>query len=247
MFYHANLIQRAKHLEFHMTTKNILVIGASRGIGAELVQIFAKNAEHQVYAFSRNLTAMQKKFGAHINVHAFALDLVDAEMKQTFKAQINAISSIDVLVYNAGYLVNKPFTELSRSDIQKSYQINVMSAFEIIQAAIPKLATKAHVVSISSMGGFQGTVKFTGLSAYSTSKAALVSLTELLAEEYKDKDWAFNCLALGAAQTEMLEAAFPGYEAPVSASEMAEFIADFSLNANRFIKGKVLPVSLSTP
>ncbi len=230
-----------------MTNKNILVIGASRGIGAELVKLFAQNEAHEVFAFSRNLEAMQTKFSALKNVHCYALDLENETVKDDFAKHIDAISAIDVLIYNAGFLVNKLFIDLTRKDIHSSYQINVMSAFEIFQAAIPKLSKDAHVVSISSMGGFQGTVKFSGLSSYSTPKAALVSLTELLAEEYKDTNWAFNCLALGAAQTEMLEAAFPGYQAPVSAAEMAAFIADFSLNAQRYIKGKVVPVSLSTP
>jgi 3-oxoacyl-[acyl-carrier protein] reductase len=230
-----------------MTLKNIIVIGASRGIGVELVHQFAQNPSHHVWAFSRDLAGMQEKFKGLENVSAFALDVASAEVKPSFSSQIEAINHIDILIYNAGFLVNKPFLNLTRSDIQTSYQINVMSAFEIFQAAMPKFSEKAHIVSISSMGGVQGTVKFAGLSSYSTPKAALVSLTELLAEEFKDTDWAFNCLALGAAQTEMLEAAFPGYQAPVTAVEMAEFIVDFSLNANRFIRGKVVPVSLSTP
>jgi NAD(P)-dependent dehydrogenase (short-subunit alcohol dehydrogenase family) len=230
-----------------MMLKNIVVIGASRGIGVELVYQFAQNASHHVWAFSRDLAGMQEKFKDLENVTAFALDVASAEVKSTFLSQIEAITHIDILIYNAGFLVNKPFMDLTRADIQTSYQINVMSAFEIFQASMPKFSAKAHIVSISSMGGFQGTVKFAGLSSYSTPKAALVSLTELLAEEFKDTDWAFNCLALGAAQTEMLEAAFPGYQAPVTAAEMASFIVDFSLNAHRFIKGKVVPVSLSTP
>ncbi len=230
-----------------MTTKNILVIGASRGIGAELVLQFAKNENHRIYAFSRNLSAMQQKFAELKHVQCIQLDLSDKELKTNFSKSIETIESLDILIYNAGFLVHKPFMELTRLEIATSYQINVLSAFEIFQIAIPKLSNNAHIVSISSMGGFQGSVKFAGLSAYSTPKAALVSLTELLAEEFKDSDWAFNCLALGAAQTEMLEAAFPGYLAPISAAEMSEFIADFSLNANRFIKGKVIPVSLSTP
>lgn len=230
-----------------MTTKNIVVIGASRGIGAELVKILASNESHQVWAFSRNLQAMEDGFSSFVNVKSFALDLNDANVKSTFSAQIQAIPTIDILIYNAGFLINKPFIELTREEILTSYQVNILSAFEIFQAAMPKFSENAHIVSISSMGGFQGTVKFAGLSSYSTPKAALVSLTELLAEEFKETNWAFNCLALGAAQTEMLESAFPGYQAPISASEMASFIADFSLNANKFIKGKVIPVSLSTP
>lgn len=228
-------------------TKNILIIGASRGIGAELVIQLAQNENHRILAFSRKLSMMEEKFGHLRNVSSFALDLNAVDVKSTFMEQIASLTHIDILIYNAGYLVNKSFLELTREELQTSYQINVLSAFEVFQAAMPKFSEKAHIVSISSMGGFQGTVKFGGLSSYSTPKAALVSLTELLAEEFKDRQWAFNCLALGAAQTEMLEAAFPGYQAPVSAAEMAEFIADFSLNANRFIRGKVVPVSLSTP
>ncbi|MEO8934414.1 MAG: SDR family NAD(P)-dependent oxidoreductase, partial [Xanthomarina sp.] len=145
-------------------------------------------------------------------------------------------------------LINKPFLELTPEEIQSCYQVNVLSVFETIQATLPFMQKKGgHVVAISSMGGFQGSLKFGGLSAYSTSKAAVASLIELLAEEYKDTKIKFNCLALGSAQTEMLEEAFPGYKAPLSAKKMAEFIADFSLNSQQWINGKIIPVSLSTP
>ena len=97
------------------------------------------------------------------------------------------------------------------------------------------------------MGGVQGSMKFPGLAAYSSSKAAVITLTELLAEEYKESGVSFNVLALGAVQTEMLEEAFPGYKAPTSALEMAEYIHDFSLNGNKFYNGKLLQVSNTTP
>ena len=104
-----------------------------------------------------------------------------------------------------------------------------------------------HVVNISSMGGIQGSMKFSGLSAYSSSKAALITLSELLAEEYKETGPSFNVLALGAVQTEMLEEAFPGYKASVSAVEMARYIMQFSLTGHQMYNGKVLQVSNSTP
>ncbi|MCH2225002.1 MAG: SDR family oxidoreductase, partial [Crocinitomicaceae bacterium] len=145
-----------------------------------------------------------------------------------------------------GILVNKPFDQISHDDFTTCYQVNVIGVMETVQAAIPKMHS-AHIINISSIGGFQGSVKFPGLTAYSTSKAALCSFTELFAEEYKETEIKMNCLCLGAAQTEMLEEAFPGYEAPVSAEKMAEYIVDFSLNANQWINGKIIPVSLSTP
>ena len=123
----------------------------------------------------------------------------------------------------------------------------MLSVFKLTQLLLPLFSSNAHIVNISSVGGIQGSVKFSGLTAYSSSKAALISLTECLAEEYKETDLAFNCLALGAVQTEMLEEAFPGYQAPITAVDMATYIFDFSLNGSEFYKGKVLNVSKSTP
>ncbi len=97
------------------------------------------------------------------------------------------------------------------------------------------------------MGGVQGSEKFQGLSLYSASKAALAVFTECLAEELKTHNVKANALALGAVQTEMLSHAFPTYKAPLQASEMADYIADFALNGHQYYNGKILPVSLSTP
>ena len=147
---------------------------------------------------------------------------------------------------NAGALVNKPFAELSHDDISLSFQVNIIGVMGVTQAAVGFMS-QAHIVNISSIGGFQGSVKFPGLSAYSTSKAALCGFTELFAEEYKDTAITMNCLCLGAVQTEMLEEAFPGYVAPLSADEMASYITEFALNGNKWMNGKIIPVSLTTP
>jgi 3-oxoacyl-[acyl-carrier protein] reductase len=144
-------------------------------------------------------------------------------------------------------LVNKPFSELSLEDFKQSYDVNVFGVFSLTQAVLPFFKKSSHVVNISSMGGVQGSAKFPGLAAYSSSKGALITLTELLAEEFKQTGPSFNVLALGAVQTEMLEEAFPGYKAPLTATQMAQYIIDFSLTGNTFYNGKVLEVSSSTP
>jgi NAD(P)-dependent dehydrogenase (short-subunit alcohol dehydrogenase family) len=117
----------------------------------------------------------------------------------------------------------------------------------LTRIALPYLQKGSHVVTISSMGGIQGSLKFPGLSAYSSSKGAVITLSELLAEEYKELGIAFNVLALGAVQTEMLEEAFPGYQAPISAANMAQYIVDFTLTGNQYYNGKVLEVSSTNP
>ena len=136
---------------------------------------------------------------------------------------------VDVLINNAGSILNKPFSKTTIEDFKNVYNTNVFGVAELTKLVIPFMPSNGHVVTISSMGGVQGSAKFAGLSAYSSSKGAVITLTELLAEEYKDSGPSFNVLALGAVQTEMLEEAFPGYKAPLSAVEMASYIFDLSL------------------
>lgn len=229
-----------------MMSKTIVVVGASRGIGRAMVELFAQNTAYRVIALARNVEKMNEAFSKYENVTTFHLDLAAANIRSECEKISTSLDTIDILINNAGKLVNKPFLELTHEDIQSCYAVNVVGVMETTQAFLPKMK-KAHIVNISSMGGFQGSVKFAGLSAYSTSKAALCSFTELFSEEFKDTEIAMNCLCLGAAQTEMLEEAFPGYIAPVSAEKMAEYIVNFALTADQWIKGKIIPVSLSTP
>lgn len=226
-------------------SKNIIITGTSRGIGFELVQLFAK-AGHQVLALSRNEKPIQSLSLA--NVTSLSFDLSDSN---AYKKVENFIKTnwqqVDVLINNAGTLINKPFSELSMNDFETVYKTNVFGVAELTRIVLPFMKKGSHVVTISSMGGVQGSMKFPGLAAYSSSKAAVITLTELLAEEYKASGISFNVLALGAVQTEMLEEAFPGYKASTTATEMAQYIFDFSLNGNKYYNGKLLQVSNSTP
>ena len=227
--------------------KNILIIGASTGIGFEMTKLFALNKENTVIAISRNSESITD-FENLDNVISKNIDLASLSLKTDLEQFLNSFPTIDYVVFNAGKLINKPFLELTEQEILASYNINVLSAFSVFQVVLPKMKNpNSHVVTISSMGAFQGSVKFSGLSSYSSSKAALANLTEMLAEEYKDSNVKFNCLCLGAAQTKMLEKAFPGYKAPISAEKMAEYIVDFTLKAHQWLNGKIIPVSLSTP
>jgi short-subunit dehydrogenase len=225
--------------------KNIVITGTSRGIGFELAQLFANN-NYNVLALSRNtdsITALQ-----HKNITAIATDLSNDDDLIKVAAFVRSNwKQVDVIIHNAGMLVNKPFTELSSEDYINVFKVNVFAVAELTKIMIPFLNNGSHVVTISSMGGIQGSLKFPGLAAYSSSKGAVITLSELLAEEYKEQGISFNVLALGAVQTEMLEEAFPGYQAPTSAKEMAAYIFDFSLKGNQFYNGKVLQVSSTNP
>lgn len=226
--------------------KTIVVVGASRGIGESIVRLASKDSSTRIIALARNIERLNENFGSLQNVSTHQIDLASTNVKEQLTSIFSKLGSIDFLINNAGKLVNKPFTELTREDISSSYDVNIIGVMQTVQAALTQME-KAHIVNISSVGGFQGSVKFPGLSAYSTSKAAVCSFTELFAEEYKDTSIKMNCLCLGAVQTEMLEEAFPGYEAPLTPDQMAEYILDFTLHAHNYMNGKIIPVSLSTP
>ena len=223
--------------------KTLLVTGASRGVGFAICKKATANG-HRAIALSRNISPLK----GIPNVHPFSVDLsIESEVVDFVKEISTSFKSIDVLINNAGSLINKPFLEISSSDFEAVFKVNIFAVATLTRLILPMMNAKGHVLNITSIGGVQGSAKFPGLSAYSSSKGALVILTELLAEEFKDSGPSFNALALGAVQTEMLEEAFPGYKAPVSAAQMAEYIIDFALKGHRFYNGKVLPISSSTP
>lgn len=224
--------------------KNIIITGTSRGIGAEMALQLA-NAGHQIIALSRK---ENKAFVSHKNIFYYSTDLAnETEITSLIKEISSKFKHIDVVIHNAGTIVNKPFAEISAAEFLYVYQVNVFGVAALNKAVLPLMPKGGHVVTVSSMGGIQGSLKFPGLAAYSSSKGAVITLSELLAEEYKEQGVAFNVLALGAVQTEMLEEAFPGYQAPILPNEMATYIVDFALNGNKYFNGKVIQVSSSTP
>ncbi|WP_405413110.1 SDR family NAD(P)-dependent oxidoreductase [Maribacter sp. Asnod1-A12] len=223
----------------------IIVTGTSRGIGFELSKLLA-DAGYKVLALSRNAEPIKNL--NHKNIEAFSFDVSAKESRNHLSEFLKDKSAnVLALINNAGKLINKPFLEITEEEFKAVYDVNVFGVAAVTRLAIPFMSKSGHVLTISSMGGIQGSAKFPGLSAYSSSKGAVLTLTELLAEEFKETGPSFNALALGAVQTEMLEEAFPGYEAPVSAKEMAEYVMDFALKGQKMYNGKILQVSSSTP
>jgi NAD(P)-dependent dehydrogenase (short-subunit alcohol dehydrogenase family) len=230
-----------------MGSKRIIVTGSSRGIGLALVKQLISQ-DHEVLALSRNTESLELLSHSRKNLHPLQADITGAsDLEIIVKFVKERWGKVDILIHNAGTLIHKPFKETGLDDFINVYKVNVFAVAELTRRLERFLKSGSHVVGISSMGGIQGSVKFAGLSAYSSSKGALITLMELLAEEYKEKGISFNTLALGAVQTEMLKEAFPDYQAPTTAAEMADYIADFSLNGNKLFNGKVLQVSNSTP
>lgn len=226
-------------------SKNVIITGTSRGIGLELIKLFS-NSGFNVLSLSRNKN-IAEKLNLN-NTSCLSFDITKEEDHLLVNKFIsNNWNSVDILINNAGLLINKNFQDTTLKDFNDVYNTNVFGVARLIQRCLPFMKENSQVINISSIGGVQGSVKFPGLSAYSSSKGALITLTEMLAEEYKELKINFNVLALGAVQTEMLEEAFPGYKASVSAKEMADYIYDFSIKGSKIINGKILQISSSTP
>lgn len=228
-------------------SKVAVVTGASRGIGCEICKTLAEDGHHAI-AVARSRTPLQELADTHPNISAIPTDLTEHSEVAALTNELNEkFSGIDVLINNAGALINKTFIELTLDDWRSQIESNLISAVHITKQLIPLFNNGAHIVNISSMGGFQGSAKFPGLAAYSVSKGALSILTECLSVELSDKNVKANALCLGAVQTEMLEEAFPGIDAPLTADQMGNYIANFALEGSAFYNGKILPVALEDP
>ncbi|PJA08792.1 MAG: short-chain dehydrogenase [Flavobacteriales bacterium CG_4_10_14_0_2_um_filter_32_8] len=234
---------------------NILITGGSRGIGYELVKQFAADANNYVVVLSRNIEKLEQlklECAQHYQstIQLYQVDFNSPSLNQELQNILEKENKhFHTVINNAGVLVNKPFSETTTTDWQTVFTTNVFAPATLIKEVISCNNTneQTHIVNISSMGGFQGSVKFTGLSAYSASKAALANLTEVLAEEYKNTNIKINCLALGSVQTEMLQEAFPDFQAKVSAKQMAKYIYQFAITGATLFNGKIIPVSVTTP
>lgn len=218
------------------------ITGGSRGIGLATVKEFLQK-DWKVIVLTRNLdplSELKEEYGAD-------LELVAYNLQNPMQTNLPS-DPVDILIHNAGALVNKPMVEMTAEDLQFCYNINVFGPYLLTQRLLSQLTDCAHVVAISSVGGVQGSVKFPGLTNYSSSKGAVNVLMECFQAEFAEStQWSFNTLALGAVQTEMLSEAFPGYVAPLQPEELSPFIYTFASTAGQVMRGKIIPVSLSTP
>jgi NAD(P)-dependent dehydrogenase (short-subunit alcohol dehydrogenase family) len=233
---------------------NIVITGASQGIGFELAKVLSKHKQNRIVVISRNGKNLRELAAECVHLYPeakvipYEFDLTQFDFYPFIVQRLETfITGCDILVHNAGKLINRPFEQIGQQDFDDIYNVNIKGPYFFTQAMLPMMNKGAHIVNISSAGAVPGSKKFPGLTAYSSSKGALTIFSEVLAEELADRQISVNCLAIGAVQTEMFTKAFPGAKALQSPAQIAHFIADFCVNGNKYFNGKVLPVALSVP
>lgn len=228
---------------------NIIIIGGTKGIGKEVVILLAADKNNQILVTGRTEKSLNSLAQRFQNVISLPIDLSEFDKnEESFRKSVyQCFKKVDILINMAGFLVAKEFVKTSVNEARRMMDTNFFGPASVIRVVKPLMLKGSHIVNISSMGGFQGSTKYNGLSYYSASKAALSCLSECLASEFIDSGVSVNCLSLGSVQTEMLNEAFPGYKAPVKPKEMAKFICGFALTGHKFINGKVIPVAINNP
>ncbi|MBK9176103.1 MAG: SDR family oxidoreductase [Flavobacteriales bacterium] len=230
---------------------SVLVTGAGSGIGLAVVHALLAESPVHVIGIARNADARLAEESRRYGLTRLQAVDVDLESPDVVERVVEAVGPrrLLALVHNAARLVRTPMGAHDRITISGLFDLNVTVPLLLSQALTERLDGEppGHIVHIGSMGGFQDSIKFPGLVSYSATKAALACTAQCLAEEFRGRGIRSNCLALGAADTEMLRAAFPEYKAQLSAQAMGAYIARFALDGHKLFNGKVLPVSATTP
>ena len=232
---------------------NIVITGCSSGIGYQTALAFARLGEHHITAISRNSIGLNQLKQEFINSRSI-IDIISFDLNQEnfdylhSKFNFSKENTIDILINNAGYLVNKSFLETSNEEWLNTFNTNLFASVKLIKYLHPFFNRDrgSHIVNIGSMGGVQGTTKFEGLSAYSASKGAINILTESLSVEFESENIKVNAINPGAVHTRMLEAAFPGFQADITAEQMGNYIAQFALNNRNIMNGRLVQASLKS-
>jgi len=187
--------------EINLEGKTALIVGAGRGIGRETAELFS-NAGANVVITSRNeaeLMELEYKLNTKGNGNILSVEAdasVEADVNALVETAIARFGSIDYLVLAAGMGILKPFGELTLQDFDALINANVRTAFNVLQAVLPKMAEQkfGRVVAIP---GILGKAPMMQASAYCAAKYALTGMIKCLKDEYKRFGIRFSLMHFG--------------------------------------------------
>jgi len=226
--------------------KNIFITGGSRGIGKGLVEQFSKNHKVIFTVRDKNQARLIVDSFEHNNADYVIMDVGENESVQTGVKNLKSkISSVDILINNAGILIPGLKHKINAIDtdidtIMETFNINTVGVLRVCKAITPFMQPNSRIINISSgMGQLEG--MGTGSLAYRLSKTALNAMTIVLSQELMVKKIKVNAICPGWVQTDM-----GGHDAALTVQESVESIKKFALDGNfpsgKFLRhGEVLP------
>lgn len=231
--------------------ENVLITGGSRGIGAECVRAFA-DAGARVFFTYKNSARAAEELAAQTGAMAIRADVTSFDDMLRAAELMDKYGGADVVVNNAGISQIKLFQDITESDWDEMFNVNIKGMFLTVKAVIDSMIHKkrGRIINISSMWGEEG-----GSCEvhYSASKAAVIGFTKSLAKELGPSGITVNCVSPGVIATEMNghlsedDMSELAAETPVcrigTAHEVAEAVLFLASGGSGFITGAVLPVN----
>lgn len=226
--------------------QTVLITGGSRGIGAATVRAFAARGDKVYFIYEKEhekAAAVASQTGAT----AICCDVADTTQVQN---AIAALPELDILICNAGICRTGLLQDLSESEWDRLFDVNVKGIYHCIKAAIPLFLQKqsGSVVTVSSMWGQVGA---SCEAAYSATKGAVIALTKALAQELGPSGIRVNCVAPGVIQTDMCANVAPAVmeelrqQTPLGALGTGEDVANaiLYLADAPFVTGQILGIN----
>ncbi len=227
--------------------RNVLITGASRGIGAETARYFAKKGDRVFINYNKSEKGA-KALAEEIDGIAVKADVSNS---QEVKKMFEEIGNIDVLINNAGVAGFYMLDAMSDEEWNKILSVNLSGAFYCIREVLPYMISqkRGSIINVSSIWGETGGACEV---AYSASKAGLIGLTKALAKEVGPSGIRVNCVAPGTINTDMNKNLDKDAikeiceETPLGRLGTAEDVAKaiyFLADEESFITGQVLGVN----
>lgn len=224
--------------------RDVLITGASRGIGAAAARAFAKRGDRVIINYNKSEEAA-KKLAAELGGRAVRADVSNSA---EVAAMFSEAGSVDILINNAGISGFYMLDAMTDEEWRRIIDVNLSGAFYCTRAALPQMIARKSgaIVNVSSMWGVCGA---SCEAAYSAAKAGLIGLTKALAKEVGPSGIRVNCIAPGVIDTDMNSALGSDTvtalceETPLGRVGSPEEIADaivFLADENSFITGQVL-------
>jgi 3-oxoacyl-[acyl-carrier protein] reductase len=232
---------------FSLEGRTALVTGSSRGIGRAVAERLAADGASVVINYARNGHFAQEVVDGILarSGKAFAIQAdisKPAEVRRLFDEGVKAVGSLDIVVANAGIVLERPLIESTEEDYDSVFSINTKGVFFTLQEAARRIRNGGRIVVVST-GGTK--MPFANLSLYLGSKGAIEQFARSLSRELGSRNVTVNVLSPGFTETEMLIEEYRAYGASLSpfnrvgtAHDVADVAAFLASDAARWITGQ---------